>query len=164
MDKQIRNKMMVDDYNAGMLVKDISEKYNLSPNQIYAIFKKFDEYSRPLHRDKVAKNRYAERNQQIIADYKSGVSAIKLGEQYGISRARIYMIISGESDYQSQRDAGAFGPKRDEMEKRNAELIARAKEKPELPMSELIKGLNLSVGRGYEILHSAGIYRKGKRS
>ena len=50
MDKQMRNKMMVDDYNAGMLVKDISEKYNLSPNQIYSIFKKFDEYSRPLHR------------------------------------------------------------------------------------------------------------------
>lgn len=160
--KETRNKQMLDDYNAGMTVKEISNKYGLCLNRCYNILQEqgYDGYK---SRAEKVKSRFAGRNQQILNEYRDGVSAISLAEKYNMTRARIYMILSGIDGYKSQRESGVLGLRQEEIIERNTKILVEVKEHPDMSIAEIAAKYNISPGRAYDVLHQAGIYRNKRK-
>ena len=153
-----RNHMMLEDYIAGMSVKAISEKYKLCTDRCYNILRKqgYDGYR---HNAAKVKNGFHTRNQQIIEEYKNGVSAIALAKKHGLTRARIYMILGKAENYESHRDAGVIGQHQKDIDARNAQIVKEVLENPMTTITSIARKYNISPGHAYEILHREGIYR-----
>lgn len=160
--KKMRNKQMLDDYIGGMTVQEISDKYGLCLNRCYTILQEQGYNGYKSNAAKV-KSRFAERNQNILAEYQKGVSAIVLADKYGMSRARIYMILSGIDGYESQRDAGVLGLRQEEIIERNKKILAEVQDNPDIPIVDIAAKYNISPGRAYDVLHQAGIYRNKRK-
>lgn len=94
------------DYQSGMTVAQVAKKHSMSQSCTYHILRKMDGYTGRKRYATQIHNRYAGRNQQIIEDYRNGVTAIELAEKNNISRARIYMILSRVDGYRTQKELG----------------------------------------------------------
>lgn len=101
----LMRKLMAD-YQDGMTVAQIAEKHNMSQSCTYYILRKMNGYTGRKRYATQIHNRYAGRNQQIIEDYRNGISAIELAKKNNISRARIYMILSQVDGYRTQKELG----------------------------------------------------------
>lgn len=101
----LMRKLMAD-YQDGMTVTQIAEKHNMSQSGAYYILRKMNGYVGRKRHAVQMHNQYADRNRQIIEDYRNGVTAIELAEKNNISRARIYMILSQVDGYRTQKELG----------------------------------------------------------
>lgn len=95
-----RNKSIIEDYKNGKPILEIAREYNLSETMCYKILK--DTQEPPRYFEKKRK-RLTTRNEQIVKQYKGGMTARELGKMYGISMQRIYAILHSSGEYESQK-------------------------------------------------------------
>lgn len=94
------------DYQSGMTVAQVAKKHSMSQSGAYYILRKMNGYVGRKRHAVQMHNQYADRNRQIVEDYRNGVTAIELAEKNNISRARIYMILSQVDGYRTQKELG----------------------------------------------------------
>lgn len=81
-----RNKSIIEDYKNGKPILEIAREYNLSETMCYKILKGTQEPPRYFEKKR---KRLTTRNEQIVKQYKGGMTARELGKMYGISMQRI---------------------------------------------------------------------------
>lgn len=146
-----RNEEILSDYVAGMPVEAISEKYQLSKYQCYSILRRQD-YRKYRHTAAKRRSPLSDRNQQIIEEYRNGVSATELTKKYNLSRARVYKILSHSDEYVSHRISGVLTLRRAKIIERNKKIVADAKAHPDVPIAEIAVKYNISPSSVYTIL------------
>lgn len=77
-----RNKSIIEDYKNGKPILEIAREYNLSETMCYKILKGTQEPPRYFEKKR---KRLTTRNEQIVKQYKGGMTARELGKMYGIS-------------------------------------------------------------------------------
>lgn len=95
-----RNKSIIEDYKNGKSIIEIAREYNLSETMCYKILKGTQEPPRYFEKKR---KRLTTRNEQIVKQYKGGMTARELGKMYGISMQRIYAILHSSGEYESQK-------------------------------------------------------------
>lgn len=95
-----RNKSIIEDYKNGKPILEIAREYNLSETMCYKILKGTQEPPRYFEKKR---KRLTTRNEQIVKQYKGGMTARELGKMYGISMQRIYAILHSSGEYESQK-------------------------------------------------------------
>lgn len=95
-----RNKSIIEDYKNGKPILEIARDYNLSETMCYKILKGTQEPPRYFEKKR---KRLTTRNEQIVKQYKGGMTARELGKMYGISMQRIYAILHSSGEYESQK-------------------------------------------------------------
>lgn len=76
-----RNKSIIEDYKNGKPILEIAREYNLSETMCYKILKGTQEPPRYFEKKR---KRLTTRNEQIVKQYKGGMTARELGKMYGI--------------------------------------------------------------------------------
>ncbi len=84
-----RNLQIIEDYNKGVSVGELEEKYELSCARIYQIIQVMKGDKHYYYKSEQRE----QRNQKIWQDRMKGVSVHKLAEKYGLSDKNIYKII-----------------------------------------------------------------------
>lgn len=64
------------DYQSGMTVAQVAKKHSMSQSGAYYILRKMNGYVGRKRHAVQMHNQYADRNRQIIEDYRNGVTAI----------------------------------------------------------------------------------------
>jgi Mor family transcriptional regulator len=151
-----RNKSIIEDYKNGKPILEIAREYNLSETMCYKILKGTQEP--PLYFEKKRK-RLTTRNEQIVKQYKGGMTARELGKMYGISMQRIYAILHSSGEYESQKYNHIETALKKEKKMRNQTFLDAYKKNPRKSIIELSREVNISPSLGYLILHQNGIYQ-----
>ena len=81
-----RNKSIIEDYKNGKPILEIAREYNLSETMCYKILKGTQEPPRYFEKKR---KRLTTRNEQIVKQYKGGMTARELGKMYGMSAASL---------------------------------------------------------------------------
>lgn len=158
-----RDKNIIEDYKAGMSVMKLSWKYNVSGTTCYKILR---EKHKPYDYDWHEKRRkeFAARNEEIVQQYKNGVTARELGKKYELSMQRVYAILRASKDYVSQRNGHIETDFKREKKERNEAFLKAYKDNPEKSVMALCQEANISSSLGYLILHQEGIYQYGAKA
>jgi Mor family transcriptional regulator len=151
-----RNKSIIEDYKNGKPILEIAREYNLSETMCYKILK--DTQEPPRYFEKKRK-RLTTRNEQIVKQYKGGMTARELGKMYGISMQRIYAILHSSGEYESQKYNHIETALKKEKKMRNQTFLDAYKKNPRKSIIELSREVNISPSLGYLILHQNGIYQ-----
>lgn len=151
-----RNKSIIEDYKNGKSILEISLKYNLSETMCYKILKGTQEPPRYFEKKR---KRLTTRNEQIVKQYKGGMTARELGKMYGISMQRIYAILHSSGEYESQKYNHIETTLKKEKKMRNQTFLDAYKKNPRKSIIELSREVNISPSLGYLILHQNGIYQ-----
>lgn len=151
-----RNKSIIEDYKNGKSILEISLKYNLSETMCYKILKGTQEPPRYFEKKR---KRLTTRNEQIVKQYKGGMTARELGKMYGISMQRIYAILHSNGDYKSQKRNHIETARQKEKKMRNQSFVDAYKKNPQKSVVELSREANISPSLGYLILHQNGLYQ-----
>jgi Mor family transcriptional regulator len=151
-----RNKSIIEDYKNGKPILEIAREYNLSETMCYKILKGTQEPPRYFEKKR---KRLATRNEQIVKQYKGGMTARELGKMYGISMQRIYAILHSSGEYESQKYNHIETALKKEKKMRNQTFLDAYKKNPRKSIIELSREVNISPSLGYLILHQNGIYQ-----
>lgn len=151
-----RNKSIIEDYKNGKPILEIAGEYNLSETMCYKILKGTQEPPRYFEKKR---KRLTTRNEQIVKQYKGGMTARELGKMYGISMQRIYAILHSSGEYESQKYNHIETALKKEKKMRNQTFLDAYKKNPRKSIIELSREVNISPSLGYLILHQNGIYQ-----
>lgn len=151
-----RNKSIIEDYKNGKSIIEIAREYNLSETMCYKILKGTQEPPRYFEKKR---KRLTTRNEQIVKQYKGGMTARELGKMYGISMQRIYAILHSSGEYESQKYNHIETTLKKEKKMRNQTFLDAYKKNPRKSIIELSREVNISPSLGYLILHQNGIYQ-----
>jgi Mor family transcriptional regulator len=151
-----RNKSIIEDYKNGKPILEIAREYNLSETMCYKILKGTQEPPRYFEKKR---KRLTTRNEQIVKQYKGGMTARELGKMYGISMQRIYAILHSSGEYESQKYNHIETALKKEKKMRNQTFLDAYKKNPRKSIIELSREVNISPSLGYLILHQNGIYQ-----
>jgi Mor family transcriptional regulator len=151
-----RNKSIIEDYKNGKPILEIAREYNLSETMCYKILKGTQEPPRYFEKKR---KRLTTRNEQIVKQYKGGMTARELGKMYGISMQRIYAILHSSGEYESQKYNHIETALKKEKKMRNQTFLDAYKKNPRKSIIELSREVNISSSLGYLILHQNGIYQ-----
>lgn len=151
-----RNKSIIEDYKNGKPILEIAREYNLSETMCYKILKGTQEPPRYFEKKR---KRLTTRNEQIVKQYKGGMTARELGKMYGISMQRIYAILHSNGDYKSQKHNHIETARQKEKKMRNQSFVDAYKKNPQKSVVELSREANISPSLGYLILHQNGLYQ-----
>ena len=151
-----RNKNIIEDYKNGKPILEIAREYNLSETMCYKILKGTQEPPRYFEKKR---KRLTTRNEQIVKQYKGGMTARELGKMYGISMQRIYAILHSSGEYESQKYNHIETALKKEKKMRNQTFLDAYKKNPRKSIIELSREVNISPSLGYLILHQNGIYQ-----
>jgi Mor family transcriptional regulator len=151
-----RNKSIIEDYKNGKPILEIAREYNLSETMCYKILKGTQEPPRYFEKKR---KRLTTRNEQIVKQYKGGMTARELGKMYGISMQRIYAILHSSGEYESQKYNHIETALKKEKKMRNQTFLDAYKKNPRKSIIELSREVNISPTLGYLILHQNGIYQ-----
>jgi Mor family transcriptional regulator len=151
-----RNKSIIEDYKNGKPILEIAREYNLSETMCYKILKGTQEPPRYFEKKR---KRLTTRNEQIVKQYKGGMTARELGKMYGISMQRIYAILHSSGEYESQKYNHIETALKKEKKMRNQTFLDDYKKNPRKSIIELSREVNISPSLGYLILHQNGIYQ-----
>jgi Mor family transcriptional regulator len=151
-----RNKSINEDYKNGKPILEIAREYNLSETMCYKILKGTQEPPRYFEKKR---KRLTTRNEQIVKQYKGGMTARELGKMYGISMQRIYAILHSSGEYESQKYNHIETALKKEKKMRNQTFLDAYKKNPRKSIIELSREVNISPSLGYLILHQNGIYQ-----
>jgi Mor family transcriptional regulator len=151
-----RNKSIIEDYKNGKPILEIAREYNLSETMCYKILKGTQEPPRYFEKKR---KRLTTRNEQIVKQYKGGMTARELGKMYGISMQRIYAILHSSGEYESQKYNHIETALKKEKKIRNQTFLDAYKKNPRKSIIELSREVNISPSLGYLILHQNGIYQ-----
>lgn len=151
-----RNKSIIEDYKNGKPILEIAREYNLSETMCYKILKGTQELPRYFEKKR---KRLTTRNEQIVKQYKGGMTARELGKMYGISMQRIYAILHSSGEYESQKYNHIETALKKEKKMRNQTFLDAYKKNPRKSIIELSREVNISPSLGYLILHQNGIYQ-----
>jgi Mor family transcriptional regulator len=151
-----RNKSIIEDYKNGKPILEIAREYNLSETMCYKILKGTQEPPRYFEKKR---KRLTTRNEQIVKQYKGGMTARELGKMYGISMQRIYAILHSSGEYESQKYNHIETALKKEKKMRNRTFLDAYKKNPRKSIIELSREVNISPSLGYLILHQNGIYQ-----
>ena len=151
-----RNKSIIEDYKNGKPILEIARDYNLSETMCYKILKGTQEPPRYFEKKR---KRLTTRNEQIVKQYKGGMTARELGKMYGISMQRIYAILHSSGEYESQKYNHIETALKKEKKMRNQTFLDAYKKNPRKSIIELSREVNISPSLGYLILHQNGIYQ-----
>ena len=151
-----RNKSIIEDYKNGKSIIEIAREYNLSETMCYKILKGTQEPPRYFEKKR---KRLTTRNEQIVKQYKGGMTARELGKMYGISMQRIYAILHSSGEYESQKYNHIETALKKEKKMRNQTFLDAYKKNPRKSIIELSREVNISPSLGYLILHQNGIYQ-----
>jgi Mor family transcriptional regulator len=151
-----RNKSIIEDYKNRKPILEIAREYNLSETMCYKILKGTQEPPRYFEKKR---KRLTTRNEQIVKQYKGGMTARELGKMYGISMQRIYAILHSSGEYESQKYNHIETALKKEKKMRNQTFLDAYKKNPRKSIIELSREVNISPSLGYLILHQNGIYQ-----
>jgi len=151
-----RNKSIIEDYKNGKPILEIAREYNLSETMCYKILKGTQEPPRYFEKKR---KRLTTRNEQIVKQYKGGMTARELAKMYGISMQRIYAILHSNGDYKSQKHNHIETARQKEKKMRNQSFVDAYKKNPQKSVVELSREANISPSLGYLILHQNGLYQ-----
>jgi Mor family transcriptional regulator len=151
-----RNKSIIEDYKNGKPILEIAREYNLSETMCYKILKGTQEPPRYFEKKR---KRLTTRNEQIVKQYKGGMTARELGKMYGISMQRIYAILHSSGEHESQKYNHIETALKKEKKMRNQTFLDAYKKNPRKSIIELSREVNISPSLGYLILHQNGIYQ-----
>lgn len=132
-----RNKSIIEDYKNGKPILEIAREYNLSETMCYKILKGTQEPPRYFEKKR---KRLTTRNEQIVKQYKGGMTARELGKMYGISMQRIYAILHSSGEYESQKYNHIETALKKEKKMRNQTFLDAYKKNPRKSIIELSQG------------------------
>lgn len=141
-----RNKSIIEDYKNGKPILEIAREYNLSETMCYKILKGTQEPPRYFEKKR---KRLTTRNEQIVKQYKGGMTARELGKMYGISMQRIYAILHSSGEYESQKYNHIETALKKEKKMRNQTFLDAYKKNPRKSIIELSREVNISPSLGY---------------
>ena len=125
-----RNKSIIEDYKNGKPILEIAREYNLSETMCYKILKGTQEPPRYFEKKR---KRLTTRNEQIVKQYKGGMTA----REYNHIETAL----------------------KKEKKMRNQTFLDAYKKNPRKSIIELSREVNISPSLGYLILHQNGIYQ-----
>ena len=129
-----RNKSIIEDYKNGKSIIEIAREYNLSETMCYKILKGTQEPPRYFEKKR---KKLTTRNEQIVKQYKGGMTARELGKMYDISMQRIYAILHSSGEYESQKYNHIETTLKKEKKMRNQTFLDAYKKNPRKSIIEL---------------------------
>ena len=146
-DLQKRNAVIEADYQAGLDVPDLMQRYGLSKNTVHRVLR--DVPSRQTSRQRSIE----ERNRNLVTDFRAGTDFDKLGQLYDLSKSRVAQVL---------RFAGIDldAEYADRLAKRNSSIVAAYQEGTSV--AQLRQQHNLSQTSINRVLHGV-LNRLGRR-